>query len=75
MDINVDVLLKETSNKPKVLCTHGSAKFEQGGKIIQDTAISGMREEVVGKLEKGSCQGAYRLSVKDKPLYSVSLYR
>lgn len=33
-----------------------------------------MRGKIVGKLEKGSCQGAYRLSVKDKPL-TISLYR
>lgn len=48
MDINVAIFLKETGNKPKVLCTHGSAKFKQGGKIIQDTAISGMREQIIG---------------------------
>lgn len=65
MDVNVDILLKETGNKPKLSHTHRSAKFEQGGKIIQDTVISGVREQILGKLEKRSCQGAYRLPVKD----------
>lgn len=75
MDINVDILLNETSNKPKTLCIYGSARFEQGGKIIQDTAISGMTEQIVRKPENGSCQAVSRLSVKDRPLYTISLCR
>lgn len=75
MEINGDVLLLETRNEPKVLHTHGSATFEQRGRITQHTPISGMREQIMGKLEKGSCQGAYRLSVEDKLLYTTSLYR
>lgn len=63
MDISVDILWMETRNEPKVLHTHGSAKF--------DTPISGMREQIAGKLEKGSCQGAYRLWVEDKPFYQL----
>lgn len=61
MDISVDVLWTETRNEPKVLHTHGSATF--------GTPISGMREQIVGKLEKGSRQGAYRLWAEDKPFY------
>lgn len=51
----------KTRNEPKVLHTHGNAAFDQREKITQDTPIRGMREQIVGKLEEGSCQGTYRL--------------
>lgn len=56
--------------------THRSSKVEQGGKIIQDTATSGMKEQIVGKLEQGSCQRAKAqavIKVSKKHKSSMSL--